>query len=234
MSFLKRLFGKESKPKVKLATVDYNSYFQVMEFDGTPLEFLPLGMLSIPTGEIITCDPLVSLYNYPPLTRKVNPGSYPVKVCVAKTKESGDRYAIAKLEFSAGVATRWELATTDGQNVETLKEGEFFGFPVGAGLACFADAHTRQLYNEFDDDFTKQHPGGNLYDDLLAAEFKKNAFDQNNPSDAGDWVNFYLPNKPDLNIIMFQSGFGDGVYPAYWGINDTGEIFSLIIDFGVL
>jgi len=69
---------------------------------------------------------------------------------------------------------------------------------------------------------------------LLDEEFKKNAVDPNNPNDSGDWVNFYLPNKPELNIIMFHSGYGDGLYPSYWGIDEKGEICSLVIDFEVI
>lgn len=33
---------------------------------------------------------------------------------------------------------------------------------------------------------------------------------------------------------MFQSGYGDGVYPAYWGMTKNNEIISLVIDFHVL
>lgn len=62
----------------------------------------------------------------------------------------------------------------------------FFGFPVDAGLGCFMDVKTKHFYNEFDDEFMKDHPGGNIYGDLFAAEFKKNAKDQNDPNDIGD------------------------------------------------
>jgi hypothetical protein len=33
---------------------------------------------------------------------------------------------------------------------------------------------------------------------------------------------------------MFQSGYGDGIYPAYWGMTNDNEIVSLVIDFFVL
>jgi hypothetical protein len=38
----------------------------------------------------------------------------------------------------------------------------------------------------------------------------------------------------DNNIVMFGSGFGDGVYPCYWGIDSSGEIVSLVVDLLVL
>ena len=233
MNIFRNIFGKTGK-SIKLARCNYNEYFDKNEFTGTPLKFLSLGEVSLPTGQIIVCDPLAHFYNSLPLDRKVKPGKYPIIVCIAKTEDSGDRYAIVKLEFSKEKASEFHLATTEGQDVKELKhDDEFFGFPVDAGLGCFMDTETRKFYNEFDDNFMKQNPAGNLYDDLLADEFKKNA-DLNNPTDIGDWLNFSLPNKPELNIVMFHSGFGDGVYPSYWGLTTKGEICSLIVDFCVL
>lgn len=233
MNLFNQLFGKKSS-KVKLSAVDYNKYFDNKEIEGIPLEFLSLGELSVPTGEIIACDPLAGCFHAQPFTRKVKPGRYPVTICVAKTEESGERYAVAKLDFSQTKAKRWELAIMEGQDINILKEDQFFGFGVDAGLGCFMDAKTKHFYNEFDDEFMKDHPGSNIYDDLFAEEFKKNARDQNDPHDIGDWLNFHLPNKPDMNVIMFHSGYGDGSYPSYWGVTESGDICSLIIDFMVL
>ena len=33
------------------------------------------------------------------------------------------------------------------------------------------------------------------------------------------------------HIPIFQSGFGDGTYPVYWGIDEGGEICQLVIQF---
>ncbi len=33
---------------------------------------------------------------------------------------------------------------------------------------------------------------------------------------------------------MFHTGYGDGIYPAYWGIAEDGSVSSLVIDFIVL
>lgn len=214
--------------------IDYNQFFDHKTINNTPLELLNLGELNLSTGQIIACDPLVCLYDTSPFTRAVQPGKYPVIACIAKTENSGDRYAVVKLEFSKVKATKWEMAVTQYQEIEELKEDDdFFGFPVDAGLGCFCDLETQQFYTQFETEFMQINPDGNIYDDFFAAEFKKNAIDQNDPDDIGDWLNFYLPNRPDLNVIMFHSGYGDGMYPCYWGTNDNGKICSLIVDFQV-
>ncbi len=237
MGIFKRLFGNKEKDlnPVKLSLIDYNQFFDNKTVDNTPLEFLYLGKLHLSTGQIIACDPLVCLYDTSAFTKTVQPGNYSVIASIAKTEKSGDRYAVVKLEFSRDRAIKWEMAVTEHQDIKELTEDDdFIGFPVDAGLGCFCDAETQQLYNEFYTDFMQRNPEANIYDDFFAAEFKKNAIDQNDPQDIGDWLNFYLPNRPDLNVIMFHSGYGDGVYPCYWGLNAEGKICSLIVDFQVL
>jgi hypothetical protein len=220
---------------VKPSLIDYNIYFDNTAIENIPLELLNLGELKLSTGNIVACDPLAGLHHRMPFTRTVNPGTYPVTVCVAKTENSGDRYAIAKLEFSKDRAVRWELAITANEEIKELKEvDDYYGFPVDAGLGSFCDLETQEYCDKFYTTFYERNPDGNIYDDFFAAEFKKNAKDQNDSQDIGDWLNFYLPNKPGLNIIMFQSGYGDGVYGSYWGISDKNEICSLIIDFQVI
>jgi hypothetical protein len=232
MGLFNQLFNQRSK--VKLSSIDYNKYFDNSEIEGIPLELLPLGELSVPSGEIVVCDPLVN-YGAVPLTRKVKPGTYPVTVCIAQTEQGGERIAVAKLEFTKGKAKQWEMALIEGQDISVLNEADqYFGFPVDTGLGCFMDAETNSFYDELQDEYPESHEGKDIYDDLIAVEFKKNAKDQTNPNDIGDWLNFHLPNKPDLNIIMFQSGFGDGSYPSYWGVTENGGVCSLIIDFMVL
>lgn len=105
--------------------------------------------------------------------------------------------------------------------------------PVDAGLGGFFDYKTGIEYNKFLDKFHADNPDGNIYDDFFAAEFKKNAITPDDQTDYGNWINYTFPNT-DLNITMFQSGYGDGVYPAYWGLDEQGDIVSLVIDFFVV
>jgi len=233
MGLFDKLFGSKNNAG-KLSAIDYNRYFDNTTIDNTPLAFLNLGELNLSTGKIVACDPLAYIFESLPFAKTVQQGKYPVIVCVAKTENSGDRYAIVKLEFSKEKAIKWELALTGQEDISELTENDaYIGFPVDAGLGCFCDFETQKAYKQFDEDFMRKNPGANIYDDFFAAEFKKNAIDENDPQDAGDWLNFYLPNKPALNIIMFHSGYGDGAYPCYWGIDGRGKICSLVVDFQV-
>ncbi|NJK95710.1 MAG: DUF4241 domain-containing protein [Bacteroidales bacterium] len=36
------------------------------------------------------------------------------------------------------------------------------------------------------------------------------------------------------NIIMFSSGLGDGLYPAYWGLDENGKPIKLLVDLLVI
>ncbi len=220
----------------KYALVDYNKYFDNTLVDNTTVEQLLLGMLHVPTGHIIVCDPLVGIYETNALTRTVAPGQYPVSVCVTKPAEGESKYALAKIAFSPARTVQWEMAVAAGQDLADLQQpDEFLGFPVDAGLACFCDAETRGLYNQFATQLYQNSGASfNIYNDFFAAQFKKNAVNPADPKDIGEWLNFNLPNNPLHNIMMFVSGNGDGAYPCFWGISEQDEVCSLVIDFFVL
>lgn len=166
--------GTLGAQKEFLSHADYNIIFDSDTVEGTAIKLLNAGNLEVPTGQIVVCDPLV-MANSEPLARSIRPGSYSVKLYVAKTEDAGDRFAIAKLEFNSKKAVKWVLALKAGENPNELEHGEFFGFPVDAGLGAFFDYESGAAYNKFYEDIMQTNPDGNIYDDLLAAEFKKNA-----------------------------------------------------------
>lgn len=177
----------------------------------------PIGELELPTGEIIACDPLITTDDWPALARKVKPGRYPVTLF-----EAQGRVAAAFLRFRSGVPVRWELAVLPGQDVSTLNGEQIFGYPVDAGLGSFMDKAAMALMTAAQD---KLKPDQNYYDDVLAAEFAPNQ-------------DRFVMHHPDaanpVNIAMFWSGWGDGFYPSFWGLDATGEPVVLMTDFGVL
>lgn len=102
-------------------------------------------------------------------------------------------------------------------------------FPVEAGLGSFSDFETWKVYDKENDDFYANIKEGNYYNDVLEEYFKENA--NIPPSSRGeDWINYTPPNS-DANIIMFGSGWGDGIYPRYVGFDKNRQVVKLIVDF---
>ena len=38
----------------------------------------------------------------------------------------------------------------------------------------------------------------------------------------------------ELNVVVFQSGWGDGLYASWWALDEAGEPLWLATDFEVL
>ncbi len=206
--------------------IDYNLIFDNEILDSIPIKSINIGEVYFESGKIIVCDPLV-YSNTKPLNRVIPPGKYPVKIYIAETPDRGDRYAAAKLEVNNEKAEKWVLALREDEDINELEQGEYFGFGVDAGLAGIFDEKAAIAYEKLRDVFYEQNPEGNIYLDVFEAEFKKNAI---SPEEEGSWINYNLPNTPH-NITMFQSGWGDGLYPVYYGIGKNGDITSIVIDF---
>ena len=206
--------------------VDFNQIIYENNINKIPIEKIRLTDIYIPSGKIVVTDPLV-IPDLSPLNRKINPGKYPVILNIAKSTEWGDRVAIVVMKILNEKAVKFEPALRDGN-----KDG-YSEFSVDSGLCAIYDEETAKLYEEFEDNFYENSPNGNIYDDFFADLFKLNA-QTSDPKDVGDWLDFKLPNGKEHNMAMFQSGFGDGSYPVYWGIDSTGNICSIVIDFNVI
>ena len=185
-----------------------------------------VGRLQVQSGRVYCCDPFLS-HEVNALEETVPAGKYDVDVCVVTLPQWGSRVALARLHLSTAKPVEWQQATyvIDGE-----RESEF---RVDAGLACFMDQQTRDLFVRVVNEFHAADENANYYDDILAAEFKQNA-DPANPYHAGDWALHTVVAGQPANVAMFASGLGDGFYSAYWGVDDTGKPALLVADFGIL
>lgn len=197
------------------------------------LETLEIGDLNLPSGEIIAADPFFTSHSKP-FRRSVEPGTYPVVLGLAQQELSYFRLAFSKLVFSEHPVVRWEMAIEQDfteSEIISLTPEDFVGFGVEAGLACFLDATTNIAYLQKQDQFYADNPSGNYYDDVLAAEFALQSGSHEKSSSDGDWCNHVIQSGEPGNVIIFSSGWGDGYYPSYWGLDAEGQPVELIIDF---
>jgi hypothetical protein len=46
------------------------------------------------------------------------------------------------------------------------------------------------------------------------------------------WLDHPIDRR--LNVVMFSSGEGEGFYPSYFGIDEEGDICTLVTDFRII
>ena len=203
------------------------------EMDGQELVEIHVGDVNLPTGRVIAADPFFSAEQHP-FSRTVEPDKYPVFIYMAEIDKLHHRIAYAKIKFRPTEATKWVLALTDDLTPEELSdlgEDEFYGFPVESGLACFMDEETNAQFIAKMDELQERNPESNYYDEVLAEEFRMYSGKNNFSRELGDWNDHHPQADSDNNIIMFASGWGDGYFPAYWGLDEEGNTIELVIDF---
>lgn len=171
-----------------------------------------LGELAVPSGRIGAADPFVTAFDEPAATfaRAAPTGTFPVEVAIARFDNADARVACARVRFSTTEAVRWEVATFEGQGA--LADDELPGYGVDAGTGCFFDAEARGDVDEA--------TGARWLAAMEAAGV-----------DTWTW---HVADLGGANVVMFSSGWGDGFYTSYWGLDADGRVAELVTDFGVL
>lgn len=199
-------------------------------FGEVQLERREVGNLVLTSGQIVANDPLV-LYQTDPFSRAVQPGKYPVWVCTVRLQhENGSkdqRVAYAWIQFKAGAAAKWEMAVWPDTDVSILKEKEYYGYGVDAGIGGFMDAQTAQLIKAKTKGLAFQD-AEKVYGEPLMDILNMSS---NGRYSAGEYV---VDPTSGANVVAFSSGWGDGEYPSYWGLDEAGEIVCLLTDFCLL
>ncbi|MFP9114392.1 DUF4241 domain-containing protein [Flavobacterium sp. RHBU_3] len=191
------------------------------------------GDVNLPTGRIVLADPFLSV-EQAAFAKTVEPDKYPVYLYLSEIDKLHHRIGYAKIKFRPETASRWILALTEDvtdEELEDLGEDEFYGFNVESGLASFMDEETRDSFADKLENLHENDPEYDYYDAVLAEEFSAYSGKNNFSRDLGDWNDHHIEADSDNNIIMFSAGWGDGYYPAYWGLNENGETVELVIDF---
>lgn len=212
--------------------VDIDAYFTQAEFAGHSIVQLPLGRLSFPTGKVIACDPLCGIERQEPYIQKIPPGHYPVSACVVPSSRYGNRYAAIKVEVTKEKPVYYEYGMTGSENLDSLDgDDEYFGFCVDAGMGAIFDRQTQKAYEKYWQARLEQErdidPFNDLFDDLLIENAEKNPAYQ---LKRGSWLHWTVPETSN-DLVMTQSGWGDGVYPCCFGYDYSGAICAVYVLF---
>jgi hypothetical protein len=187
--------------------------------DPADLSVIEAGTLVLPTGRVTASD--VYLFDQPPLARTVPPGRYPVLLLHADYAE-GEAVAAAMARFDAGDPVRWEPATAAGVDPSAVDPDSFGSYGVDSGTAAFAAAEAAERLADGDDALWETY-GERVTQALFPAE--------------GEYrlsAEVFADPTTGANIIAFSSGFGDGGYPAWFGLDGDGRPLVLLTEFVIL
>ena len=182
-------------------------------------EVIELGDLIIKSGQLVAADPF-TIFDLKPFTEKVPRGSFPVDVAIALFGKNR-RSAYSRIKFRNKKPVTWQMALTSGQDPSRLIGSQFFGYGVDSGTGCYADLEAANLLAER----INQEAG---YSNDLSIKLNEKYVH------TWSWINEYPDPSRELNVMFFFTGLGDGAYPSYFGLSDSGNIVSIITDFGIV
>jgi hypothetical protein len=201
------------------------------------LSCVDCGFLVMPTGRLIACDPFAGLQKSGNQWTQLVPGRYRVIITLADVSESSDgshlreAYATLLVDEAAKEVSR-RIITPRAGGSQDAAEGKCYGFVVDAGAACFVDdgaLATCMPDNDYGDN--------NWMDRFFCNESPDCWFNRmDDPHHIREGAaNITLPGATNgENIVMFHSGWGDGVYPVIGGYDLNGRLVRVHIDFDVV
>ncbi len=221
------------------AALDSGRLVSIDEDEEYQLSTVDCGVLNMPSGQLVACDPFAGLQKSGNPFVMVSPGQYQVIVTLADVSKAKDgshireAYASLLLDQEAKEVKRKIITPLIGDQSpvppEMDKEGSFYGFPVGAGTACFVDNVSVQTVM----------PGEDVdwYEEIFIEGATNSWFDL--MDDAGHIrngiANIDLPSASNgENIIIIHSGWGDGSYPVIGGYDKDDRLIRVHIDFMVV
>lgn len=187
------------------------------------LESFEVGKIYLSSGKLVACDPLIT-NDMMPFSTEFPKGNFPV--IMHKERES-NCVAYTEIIFSTSEIDEWKLATTAGQNIKDLAEGEVFGYPVESGMGCFMDADTQNSLNELEQKLYRNK--GVDFMGIYEEFFHEYFFDENG---AIDQYAFLKPSgELPGTIFAFETGYGEGFYASYIAYDKDQLPVKIITEF---
>lgn len=188
------------------------------EFGRMQIKKVEAGKLKLTTGKIVATDPIL-MYDDESYSLNVAPNTYPVNIYVGKTEKRKSQTILAELKFNDNIPVKWELALYKGENSKAFGHDEFMGYEVENGLGCFMDQHVMELLDVMGEDELENYE----------KEIKTKV--RHSETTCADII---VDKKTNSNIIVFATGWNQGVFPTYYGFDKNNKLARLVTDFMVI
>lgn len=188
------------------------------EFGRMHIERVEVGRLKLPTGRVIATDPIL-MYDDQSYSKKISPGIYTVYIYNGKVEDRKNQTVLAEIKFSDKTPVKWEMALFEGENAKAFAHDEFMGYEVENGLGCFMDEKVMEILDVMDEDEL------NKYEKNIRDKVKQSKMSV---------ADIIIDKKTGSNIVVFASGWNQGVFPTYYGLDKDGKVARLVTDFMVI
>jgi len=193
------------------------------------------GELCMPSGKLVVCDPFADMRRNGNASVRTPSGRFPVRVTVADVSPKQDRsdlreaYTTLVLRDEPESHRRGLALLQAGEPIPLMNADEFIGFRVDSGTACFVDEAALQRGMPENESswlsqlFENERPDSWFKRMDSAAHLRPGL------------ANIPLPLATDgSNLVLFHSGWGDGIYPVVGGYASDGTLVRVHVDFGVV
>jgi hypothetical protein len=191
---------------------------------GTPMTLAVsrAGDLVLPGGPVVASDAYFVGLESEAFTTALPPGRHPVLLLEARMGSGGGSVAAAMIRAAPGDPVSWEIAHLPGQDPATLGPDDVFVYGVDSGTGAFASIEAAAAIARLSEADLEAHSNA-ISDGLSPAEDVY----LNSTSVVVDPVT-------GANLIAIVSGYGDGGYPSFFGLDRAGRPIVLMTDFGIL
>ena len=107
----------------------------------------------------------------------------------------------------------WKFALLPSQKPISLTDSTFYCYGVDAGTGLFIDASAAKLFDA---------KGQSVWEEVFINKAEKNGYKG------------FVYDFNGHNLATFSTGYGDGCYATYIGLDEKGKVCRLITDFALV
>lgn len=198
-------------PKSRLtAPIDFGAVISTCEANGVKLKKNELDFMIVDGGQIVMFDAYAATHKYKPLNVQCGVICFPFYMtCMT---DDGERVAYFGLRFTDDKPIDFLPIIDDVAMLRLTVDPDAAAVPIPSGVCCFSDVKSYEKYRANISD--EEHP--------LSGTIVLNG------------MTHQIVETLGCKYAVSSTGWGDGVFRPYKGVDVNGRLACIIVDFGII